>query len=111
MKRIIKDVIIVVCVLGLMFLLASCSKEVPGSQQAAENAINTVTAIQESLPKECKTSANQLLFMVAQNEIREVKTHCDNEKAKIEREKIKWKVGTYALLLVMIAYIIKKVMK
>lgn len=111
MKRYITDIIIVAIFFLLVLLLASCSKEVPGSQQAAENAINTVTAIQESLPKECQTSSNQLLFKVAQSEIREVKTHCDNEKAKIEREKIKWKVGTFALLIVIIAYIVKKVMK
>lgn len=94
-----------------MFLLSSCTKEVPGSQQATENAINTITAIQESLPKECQTSSNQLLFKVAQSEIREVKTHCDNEKAKIEREKVRWKLSTFALLIVVMIYIVKKILK
>lgn len=111
MKRYITDIIIVAIFFLLMLLLTSCSKEVPGSQQAAENAINTVTAIQESLPKECQTSSNQLLFKVAQSEIREVKTHCDNEKAKITRDKIKWQGATFVLLVIIIGYIIKKVVK
>lgn len=91
--------------------LSGCRREVPGSEAAANNAIATITAIQESLPKECQTSSNQLLFKVAQSEIREVKTRCDSEKAKIEEEKVRWKVGTFALLIVIIAYIVKKVMK
>lgn len=111
MKRIIYDIIIVVALLGLMFLLSSCTKEVPGSQQAADNAVNTIVAIQESLPKECQTSSNQLLFKVAQSEIREVETHCNNEKAKIEREKVRWKLSTFALLIVIMIYIVKKILK
>lgn len=111
MKRVIYDILILVCLLGLMFLLSGCAKEVPGSHQAAENAIDTITAIQESLPKECQTSSNQLLFKVAQSEIREVEKHCDNEKAKIEREKVRWKMSTFALLLVIIIYIVKKILK
>lgn len=91
--------------------LSGCRREVPGSEVAANNAIATITAIQESLPKECQTSSNQLLFKVAQSEIREVKTHCDSEKVVITREKIKWEMATIGLLALIIIYILRKVMK
>lgn len=92
-------------------LLSGCQKEVPASHIAAQNAINTISAMYEGLPQECKTDTSKLLSRVAQNEVVEVENHCKNEKAKIEREKIKWKAGFFGLFLAIVIYVIKKVLK
>jgi len=89
-------------------LLSGCVKETPPSHEMTNNAIDTVTAIQQSLPEECKTDSNQLMFKVAQREIRGIEKQCDIEKAKIERETLRWKLITFAMGLVIIAYIVKR---
>lgn len=89
-------------------LLSGCTRETPPSHEMTENAINTITAIQQSLPEECKTDANQLMFKVAEREVRGIEKQCDIEKAKIERQVIKWRLISFAMALVIIAYIAKR---
>lgn len=89
-------------------LLSGCTREAPPSHEMTENAINTITAIQQSLPEECKTDANQLMFKVAEREVRGIEKQCDIEKAKIERQVIKWRLISFAMALVIIAYIMKR---
>lgn len=89
-------------------LLSGCTRETPPSHEMTENAINTITAIQQSLPEECKTEANQLMFRVAEREVRGIEKQCDIEKAKIERQVIKWRLISFAMALVIIAYIAKR---
>lgn len=92
-------------------LLSGCTREVPPSHEMTENAINTITAIQQSLPEECKTDANQLMFKVAEREVRGIEKQCDIEKAKIERQVIKWRLISFAMALIIIAYIAKRLIK
>lgn len=89
-------------------LLSGCTRETPPSHEMTENAINTITAIQQSLPEECKTEANQLMFRVAEREVRGIEKQCDIEKAKIERQVIKWRLISFAMALAIIAYIMKR---
>lgn len=91
-----------------IILLSGCTREVPPSHEMTENAVNTITAIQQSLPEECKTDSNQLMFKVAQREIRGIEKQCDIEKAKIEREALRWKLITFVMGFVIIAYIVKR---
>ena len=89
-------------------LLSGCTRETPPSHEMTENAINTITAIQQSLPEECKTDANKLMFKVAEREVRGIEKQCDIEKAKIERQVIKWRLISFAMALAIIAYIMKR---
>lgn len=98
-------------ILPLVLVLAACSKEVSPSQSAANNAIDTITAIHQSLPEQCKTQANETLFNVAQREIQSVVEQCDIEKAEIERIVIKWRTFAVLLSLLILAYIIRKIIK
>lgn len=92
-------------------LLSGCTRETPPSHEMTENAINTITAIQQSLPEECKTESNQLMFRVAEREVRGIEKQCDIEKGKIERQVIKWRLISFAMALIIIAYIMKRFIK
>ena len=98
-------------IIPFVVLLAGCAKQEPLSETIAETAINTVTAIEQSLPVECKTDAVATQFIIAKTEIRNVKNACENEKKDILRDKRKWQVGFWALVLVIGAYITRKIMK
>lgn len=111
MKRICQIVLWLTILLLAACLLVGCSRETPGSQIATDNAIDTVTAIQESLPAECKTNANELLFTVSKKEIREIGTHCEKEKEEIRRETLRWKAVSGLLMLVIIVYIVKRIVR
>lgn len=102
-----KGIAITAC--GLVLL--GCAKEQPASHIIADNAVDTVSAIQQSLPKECKTDSNELLFTVAKREIRNITTQCNTEKAEITRDKLKWKLSFWALIGVVAAYILRKILK
>lgn len=98
-------------IIPFVILLAGCAKQEPLSETIAETAINTVTAIEQSLPAECKTDAVTTQFIVAKTEIRNVKNACDNEKKDILRDKRKWQVGFWGLLIVIAAYVARKLLK
>lgn len=111
MKRYIADIIICGIFFLLVLLLASCAKQEPLSETIADTAVNTVTAIEQSLPVECKTDAITTQFIIAKTEIRNVKNACENEKKEITRDKRKWQFGFWALVLVIGAYITRKILK
>ena len=94
-----------------MLLLVGCTRQEPLSETIAEAAVNTVTAIEQSLPAECKTDAVTTQFIVAKAEIRNVKNACENEKKEITKDKRKWQFGFWALVLVIGAYITRKILK
>lgn len=94
-----------------IILLSGCTREVPPSHEMTENAINTITAIQQSLPEECKTDANQLMFKVAEREVRGIEKQCNIEKGKIERRVTKWRLISFGLIILIAAYIAKRLMK
>jgi hypothetical protein len=48
------------------------------------------------------------MFKVAQREVRGIEKQCDIEKAKIERQVIKWRLISFAMALAIIAYIMKR---
>lgn len=94
-----------------IILLAGCAKETPASQEMANNAVDTITAIHQSLPTECRTDSNELLFQVAKREVKAVAAQCTAEKQHIEHEKLRWKFATFGLVIAIVAYIVRKLMK
>ena len=93
------------------FCLCGCAKEKPAYEQSTQNAIDTITAIEQGLPAECKTDANKLLFNVSRKETASIKKDCDKAVAEVTRDKLKWKLSFWALVGVVAAYILRKVMK
>lgn len=95
----------------LPLVLCACAKEQPASHVATDNAVQAIEAMYEALPVECKTNTTAMMKVVAQNDVRQVRTHCDNEKAKLERENLKWKGVSGLLVLVMVAYAVKRFLR
>lgn len=103
MKRtlsIIIQVFIVWILLGYLFLLAGCSSK-PTSETIADNAVNTVNTMYNSLPKECKTQTTKDLRDNSIKEIHAVVTSCEDEKT-ILYEKIKHRNTIIACLCLLI---------
>ena len=95
----------------LPFVLCACANEQPASHVAAQEAIETIGVLYETLPGECKTKTTDFLITMAQNKAAKCDTECVKEKAKLEREKIKWKGVSGLLALVIIVYAVKRFLR
>lgn len=111
MKRYITDIIVVAIFFLLVLLLAGCSKSEPVSNTIADNAVNTVVAVEKALPDGCKTEAIKTQLTVVKSEIRSITSACESEKNVITQDKLKWKFGFWGLIIVIGLYIARKVIK
>ena len=111
MKRYMTDIIIVAIFFLLILLLAGCSKSEPVSDTIADNAVNTVVAVEKALPEECKTEAVKTQLTVVKSEIRSITKACDSEKDVITQDKLKWKWSFWGMILLIGLYVARKVMK
>lgn len=111
MKRYIGEIIICGIFFMLGLLLAGCAKSEPVSSTIADNAVNNVNALEQALPVECKTDAITTQLTVIKTEIRAVKKSCDAEKDVITKEKTKWQMSFWGLVLVIGLYISKRLLK
>lgn len=101
--------IVLYLILGLLVLsLVACARTPDVSETIAENAINSVTAVEQGLTEECKTEAIRTQLTVVKSEIRAVTKSCQAEKDEITRDKLKWKVSFWILIGVIVAYIARK---
>lgn len=100
-----------ITLISVSLLLFGCIREKPTYETVADNAVDIITAIEQGLPTECKTDTNKLLFNVGRKEISNVKTACDERVDKITSDKLKWKFSFWALIGVVAAYILRKVLK
>ena len=110
MKRVCKIVLYVVLALLVLSLIA-CSSTTPVSETIADNAVNTVVAVEKTLSDECKTEAVKTQLTVVKSEIRSITSACQAEKDVITQEKLRWKWSFWGLVLVIAAYIAKKILK
>ena len=101
-----KGIKIIAC--GLV--LCGCAREPSISDNITENAINATTALEQSLPKECKTDAIATQITVLKSEIRSISKACQLEKEQITKDKLRWKFSFWALVVIMVAYILKKIL-
>lgn len=95
----------------LPLVLCACAKEQPASHVAAQEAIETIGALYESLPSDCKTKTTDFLVTMAQNKAAKCDTECAKEKDQITQEKLKWQWSFWALAVVVGAYFARKVLK
>ncbi len=92
-------------------IVAGCTRQQPASVTIATSAKETIAAMYQSLPDECKTESNQKQLWAAQSAIDAVVQSCETEKSKINQEKIKWQWAFWGLLAVMAAYVLKRVVR
>ena len=92
-------------------LLSGCVREQPLSETISESAINATTALEQSLPVECKTDAIIMQTAVIKTQIRAIEKACASEKAQITREKMKWFWSFWGLVAVIGLYIVRKILK
>lgn len=95
----------------LPLVLCACAKEQAASHVAAQEAIETIGALYETLPSECKTKTTDFLVTMAQNKAAACDTECAKEKAELRRDKMKWKGMSGMLALVIIVYAVKRFLR
>lgn len=110
MKRVCKIILYLLLAL-LVFSLVACSSTPQVSETIADNAVNTVVAVEKSLSAECKTEAVTTQLTVVKSEIRSITSACQAEKDVITQEKLRWKWSFWALVLVIAAYVARKITK
>lgn len=71
----------------LVFLLFGCSTTPPASQTLTESTKETIKALEESLPKECKTESVKLQFAALEAKVDSTLATCETEKALLEEKK------------------------
>lgn len=91
--------------------MLSCCTAHTVTSDLAESAITTTTAIEQSLPKECATNAIKTQITALKTQITAIAQACDTEKNVITAEKVRWQWAFFGLLLVIAAYITRKVIK
>lgn len=93
-------------------LCTLCSCGAPSaSNTMAESAINTATAIEQSLPKQCATEGIKTQINVIKSQIKAINEACETEKAEIRADKIKWMTAFFGLVIAIAVFVIKKVAK
>ena len=110
MKRACEIILYVILAL-LVLSLVACGSATPVSETIADNAVNTVVAVEKTLPAECKTEAVTTQLTVVKSEIRSITNACQAEKDVITAEKLRWKLLFWTLTGVIAAYILKRITK
>jgi hypothetical protein len=72
---------------------------------------NSLNALEESLPKECKTKAIQLQFDGLRKQTAAIENSCDKAISKVTVEKNKWLFLFLAELIIIAVYILRKITK
>lgn len=93
-----------------LFILSSCTKHTV-SHNVAQNTINQITALEQSIDEKCTTNAIKTQINVIKSQIKAINDACDTEKAEIKADKIKWQTAFWALFLVVGVFSLKKIMK
>ena len=93
----------------VLFILSSCAK--PVSNDIANNAINQATALEQLLSAECARESIKTQIKGIKSEINAITKACDIEKAEIRADKVKWQTAFWALAIIILAYVGKRVLK
>lgn len=94
----------------VFLLLCGCARDEP-IQNATKTLNNQITALENSLPDTCKTESVNAQINAIKTQIATIQSVCDTEKAKITAEKVRWQWAFFALLLIIAAYVGKKIAK
>ena len=86
--------------IGLFLCCMLCSCGGGYENHDAIDAVNaSVDALEQSLPKECKTKATESQFVAIKKELATIERDCDVAVDKANSEKVKWKTAFFGLLL------------
>lgn len=91
--------------------LYGCVRQPDAVQGAANAAHQQVIAIKDSLPKECISKANEEQMKALDETIDTIVTNCEAQKDKITAEKLKWMYSFFALLIIVLVHVLRKVLK
>ena len=94
----------------VLFILSSCATHT-ASHNIADNTLNATTALEKTLPTNCKSEAIIARLDQIKTQIPQIIKTCEQEKQVIEQEKIRWKWSCLGLLFVVGVFILKKVVK
>lgn len=98
---------------GLLLLSCMlCSCTCSTATHDIVDSVNTqLAALEESLPKECKTKAIQLQIDGIQKQTAGFEKSCDLLVNKMRSEKIKWQAAFYGLLLIVGLWLSRKLFR
>ena len=94
----------------LLLILSSCGTPTT-SHNIADGATNSANALEQSLSKDCATSAIKTQITAIKTQIKAIVSACDTEKQVINQEKIRWKWSFLGLLIVVSMFVLRKVVK
>ena len=104
-------IIFYVLILLLICCLFGCAKQQDPVDTAANVAHQQIQVIRDSLPTECQTKAIQTELDAADRSVDSVVETCETQKKVLSEEKLRWKWAFLATVVMIAAYIARKVMK
>lgn len=111
MIRTISKIVLIGTILLLLCCLYGCTRSTPSSEHIAASATESLNAISATLTPECKTKAVESEIIAAQSAIKATIAACNSEKDVISQEKIRWKWSFFALAIIILVYVARKVIK
>lgn len=99
---------LIICFLLFLF---GCAKTTPASENIANSAQESLNALEQTIKPECKTKAIESQINAIKSSINAIVTSCESEKEIITQEKIRWKWSFLATIIIIAAYIARKVLK
>ena len=109
--NIISKWVLIGTIVLLIFCLMGCAKHTDPIENIANTAHQQIVAIRESLPPECQTKAIDEQLKAHDGTVDSIVQMCDEQKAKIEAEKVRWKWAFMALALIIAIHVGRKVIK
>ena len=100
-----------VLIILMVLCMFGCAKTAPTSETIANSAQESLNAINATLTPECKTKAIESQINAAQTAIKATIAACESEKEIITQEKLRWKWSFFALAVMVLVYIGRKVLK
>lgn len=94
----------------VLFVLSSCGTHTV-SHNIADNTINQITALEQSINEKCATDSIKTQINVIKSQIKAINGACDTEKAEITAEKNKYKIAFWSLVVIIGLFISRKIIK
>lgn len=94
----------------LLFMLSSCGTHTV-SHNIADNTINQITALEQSINEKCATDSIKTQINVIKSQIKAINGACDTEKAEITAEKNKYKIAFWSLVVIIGLFVSRKIIK
>lgn len=95
----------------MLMCLVGCAKKPDATDVAGNTAHDTITVIGETLPAQCKTSAIKKELETAHSAVDTVISTCNTQKELLAEEKARWKWSFIGLVIIIGAYIAKRILK